>query len=106
IILLVSYVSGAFLVRAGASRATQLGWLAVVTAEVVALVWMAPDAAFLVFPLFFLQLHLIPIRWSVVAVGATTAFTIVALATHAGWSVGGVVGPIIGAAVAIAIGLG
>lgn len=106
IVLLVSYVSGAFLVRARASRATQLGWLAVVTAEVVALVWMAPDAAFLVFPLFFLQLHLIAIRWSVAAVVATTAVTIVALATHTGWSVGGVVGPIIGAAVAVAIGLG
>lgn len=106
IILLVSYVSGAFLVRSGASRATQLGWLAVVIAEVVALVWMAPDAAFLVFPLFFLQLHLIPLRWSVVVVAATTAFTIVALATYTGWSVGGVVGPVIGAAVAVAIGLG
>ncbi|HEU4807474.1 MAG TPA: sensor histidine kinase [Homoserinimonas sp.] len=106
IILLATYVSGAFLLRSGPSRLIQVCWLAAVTAEVAALVWLTSDAAFLVFPLFFLHLHLVPIRWAVPLIAGTTAFTIVALATRTGWSVGGVVGPIIGAAVAVVIGLG
>ncbi|MHA6667599.1 sensor histidine kinase [Homoserinimonas sp. A447] len=106
VVLLITYTSGAFLLRSGPSRLVQLCWLATVTAEVVALVWLTSDAAFLVFPLFFLQLHLLPIRWSVPLVAATTAFTIASMAAHTGWGVGGVIGPIIGAAVAIAIGLG
>lgn len=106
LVLFASYLSGAFLLRAGASRAAQLGWLLLVSLEVLALVALSPDAAFLVFPMLFLQLHLLPTRWGVAAVLVSIAVTIVAFAWHSGWSVGGVIGPLIGAAVAIVIGLG
>ncbi len=106
IILLVSYIGGAFLTRSRVSPAARILWLALVTGEGVALVFLTPDAAFLVFPLFFLQLHLLRARWAVPAIAVSTTVTIVALAMHGGWNVGGVVGPIIGATAAVVIGLG
>src|SRR5690554_2026815 len=106
ITLLVSYVSGAFLLRSTPSPLVHYSWLAGVTAEIVVLVWLTPDAAFLVFPLFFLHLHVLPIRWAIPVVAATTAITIAAMAAHTGWHVGGVLGPVIGAAVAVVIGFG
>ncbi|MGG7464937.1 sensor histidine kinase [Plantibacter sp. YIM 135347] len=81
-------------------------WLAVLSIEWIALVFVSPDAAYLVFPLFFLYLHLLRWRLAVVAVLASTAAAIIAIGAHSGFSLGGVVGPIVGAAVAVAIGLG
>jgi len=81
-------------------------WLAVLIALCLALMVLTADAAYLVFPLFFLLLHLIRQPWNVIAVAALTACAIVALAWHTELSVGIIVGPIIGAAVAIAIGVG
>lgn len=106
LVLLATYISGAFLTRGGASTAAQLGWLALVTVEGLALIALTPDAGFLVFPLFFLQLHLLPPRWGIAAVLLSTMLTIIALALHNGWTIGGVLGPIIGAIVAVVIGLG
>lgn len=80
-------------------------WLVVLTLQWVCLVFLAPDAAFLVFPLFFCYLHLLP-RWhGPLAVVVSAVAAVVALAAHRGLTLGGVVGPLIGAAVAIAIGL-
>ena len=104
--LQATYLSGALLLRSAPPRAAQLTWLVMVTAEVLALGWLTPDAAFLVFPLFFLQLHLLRTRWAILAILASTGFTLLVLVGHTGWTVGGVLGPLIGAAVAIAIGLG
>lgn len=104
--LQVLYVSGAMLLRSSPPRAAQLAWLAGVSAGVLSLEWLTPDAAFLVFPLFFLQLHLLRTGWAVLAIALCTAYTLVTLAAHTGWNVGGVIGPVIGAAVAVAIGLG
>lgn len=106
VILLVSYVCGALVTRNGAAKTVLLWWLALLTAEGLALVTLTPDAAFLVFPLFFLQLHLLRAPWAVLVVTISTLVTVVALALHTGWSVGGVLGPVIGAAVAVVIGLG
>ncbi len=106
IILFVSYVGGAFLTRSHVGPAARVVWLALVTLEGVALVYLTPDAAFLIFPLFFLQLHLLRARWAVPAIAVSTAITVTALAMHGGWSVGGVIGPVIGATVAVVIGLG
>lgn len=83
-----------------------LAWLAALTAEWLALAALTPDATFLVFPLFFLFLHLLPLPWNVVAVAVSTAAAVLLFAGHAGWSAGGVLGPVIGAGVAVAIGLG
>lgn len=106
IALLVAYLAGAFLARSATSPAVPRVWLAVLAVGVFALLPLTPDATFLVFPLFFLQLHLLPFRWAIPAVVVTTAFTVVTFASHSGWTVGGVLGPFIGATVAIVIGLG
>lgn len=106
IVLFVSYIGGAFLTRSGVSSATRLVWLSLITIEGLALVFLTPDGAFLVFPLFFLQLHLLRARWAVPAIAVSTAVTVAALAMHSGWNVGGIIGPIIGASVAVVIGLG
>ena len=106
ILVLATYISGAFLLRTGATVTARMFWLGLVTVEGLALIALTPDAAFLAFPLFFLQLHVLPPRWGVLAVGVATAITVAALAGHTGWSVGGVVGPVIGAAVAVTISLG
>lgn len=107
VLLGATYALGALLPRkprAGGSR--RLLWLAALGVEWVTLLWLIPDAAYLVFPLFFLFLHLLGRRWGTVAILASTAVAICALGFHSGWSVGGVVGPLVGAGVALLIGLG
>lgn len=101
----VLYLSGIALSRTGRSGAG-IAWLAALTVVWAALVWLVPEAAYLVFPLFFLYLHLLPGVAGPVAVVATTALTIAAFAVHGGLTVGGVVGPVVGAGVALLIGLG
>ncbi|TQL47622.1 signal transduction histidine kinase [Homoserinimonas aerilata] len=105
VVLIVSYACGAFIVR-GADVTVQRGWLALVTIEVMALTALTADAAFLIFPLFFLQLHLLPRRWGAPIVLLTTAITIAVMTMHSGVHLGGVLGPLIGAAVAIVMALG
>ncbi|MFJ8896809.1 sensor histidine kinase [Leifsonia sp. NPDC102414] len=107
VILGLSYALGAVLTRsARARRPVRLGWLAVLTVEWVVLLWLIPDAAYLVFPLFFLFLHLLGRTWGSVAILVSTTIAICALGIHSGWTVGGVVGPLVGAGVALLIGLG
>ncbi|MDQ1084884.1 MULTISPECIES: sensor histidine kinase [Microbacterium] len=110
----VVYLAGLWLARprlavveptGGISRAGG-AWIAALTLVWAALMWFVPEAAYLVFPLFFLYLHLLPGAAGPVAVVATTALTIVAFAVHGGLTVGGVVGPVVGAGVALLIGLG
>lgn len=108
IVVLVTYASGALLARPGGLRARIRGraWLAVLTLEWVCLLWLSSDAAYLVFPLFFLYLHLLGRWWGSVAIATSTLIAVCALGMHGGWSVGGVVGPFVGAGVALLIGLG
>lgn len=108
LVLLASYATGGLVARSArsAGRLGGLLWLAVLTLEWVALLLLSPQAAYLVFPLFFLYLHLLG-RWQgTAAVVAATVVAIVALGVQGGWSVGGVVGPLVGAGVALLIGLG
>lgn len=105
VLLLTTYALGGVVARRRRHGLAQL-WLAVLSAEWTALVWLSSDAAYLVFPLFFLYLHVLGRVWGSVAVVAATAAAIVALGLHGGWSVGGVVGPLVGAGVALLIGLG
>ena len=74
------------------------------TIEWAVLAGLTPFAAYLVFPLFFLYLDVLPEPVATVAVIVATAGAIWALGAHGGWSVGGVIGPIVGAGVAILIG--
>lgn len=82
-----------------------LTWAAALTVLWAVMVWLTPEGAYLVFPLFFLYLYVLPRTGGVAAIIVTTAFAILALGLHLGFSIGGVVGPVIGAGVALLIGL-
>ncbi|MQY19181.1 sensor histidine kinase [Nocardia macrotermitis] len=81
-------------------------WLGALTVLWLGLVALAPEAIYLVFGLFFLYLHLLPRVWGLLAVLAATICSVVGFALHEGWTAGGVIGPVLGAAVALAIGFG
>lgn len=75
------------------------------------LIWAAaafclPEAAYLVFPLFFVQLHVLGSWWGPAAVVASTAVAIVAIGVQQDFGPAGAIGPSIGAAVALLIGAG
>lgn len=114
VLLLVSYGLGGYFASRPAPRAVRprlpgvgaLSWLLLLSAQWLVLVWLIPEAAYLVFPIFFLYLHLLPRPWGTFAVLLAAGAAIVALGLHSGWSIGGVVGPLVGAGVAILIGLG
>ncbi|MDZ5144718.1 sensor histidine kinase [Microbacterium testaceum] len=99
------YLAGLWIARSGRSLRSVV-WVAALTVVWAALVWLVPEAAYLVFPLFFLYLHVLPGVAGPVAVVGATALTIAAFAVHGGLTVGGVVGPVVGAGVALLIGLG
>ncbi|TBN57255.1 sensor histidine kinase [Glaciihabitans arcticus] len=103
----LTYALGAVLTRITRARGLlRLGWLTVLTGEWMVLLWLIPDAAYLVFPLFFLYIHLLGRWWGAAAILVSTLVAICALGLHSGWTVGGVVGPLVGAGVALLIGLG
>ncbi|MCB8043207.1 sensor histidine kinase [Microbacterium oxydans] len=107
LILGVTYALGGFLPSATRTGGLlPLVWVALLTAEWFVLLWLIADAAYLVFPLFFLFLHLLGRWWGAAAILVSTILAICALGIHGGWSVGGVVGPLVGAGVALMIGLG
>lgn len=85
-------------------RIAGVGALALLTLCWAVLVWLTPYAAYLVFPLFFLYLDVLPGIGGALAVALTTLTTVLALGLHSGWSVGGVVGPLVGAGVALLLG--
>ncbi|MDN3445285.1 sensor histidine kinase [Microbacterium sp. APC 3901] len=107
LIVAATYASGVLLARLSPGRRpVSLGWLALLSLEWLGLLWVSADAAYLVFPLFFLFLHLLG-RWAgSAAILASTIVAVCALGIRGGWSVGGVVGPFVGAGVALLIGLG
>lgn len=92
--------------RRHTSRPVRLGWLAVVLALWAALVIQVPDAAYLVFPLFFVALFLLRVWAGVVAVALLAAVAVVALGWHNGFTPAGMVGPAVGALVALGLGAG
>ncbi|MYR92916.1 MULTISPECIES: sensor histidine kinase [unclassified Streptomyces] len=82
-------------------------WLAVLCALWLALLVLSPDALWVAFPLYFLQLHLLPTRWGVPAVVVTAGAAITSFVVHRQEiAPGAFIGPLIGAAVAIATVLG
>ena len=104
----VLYLLGARVQAARPSRRVAAGavWIAALTAAWIALLVLEPDAAYLVFPLFFLYLHVLPRVVGPVAVVVATLVAVVALGLHGGFTIGGVIGPLVGAGVALLIGLG
>ncbi|MBC7301970.1 MAG: sensor histidine kinase [Nocardia sp.] len=81
-------------------------WLAALTVLWLVLLTLTPDAVYLAFGLFFVYLHLLARPWSLIAVVSATVVGVLGFAAHRGWSAGAVVGPALGALVAIGIGLG
>ncbi|MFD5036645.1 sensor histidine kinase [Streptomyces sp. NPDC058377] len=88
------------------TRAAAL-WLTALGAVWLALLALSPDALWVAFPLYFLQLHLLPVRWGLPTVAVTAAAAIASFLLH-GQEVtpGTFIGPLLGAAVAVATVLG
>jgi signal transduction histidine kinase len=101
------YAIGPVLPPVRRSPAAAAVWLTVLGIGWLVLLYWTPDAIWLAFPLFLLQLHLLPLRWGLGAVATTTAAAIAGFAWHQdGATVPMVVGPVLGAAVAVATVLG
>lgn len=81
-------------------------WLLALTAEWLVLVWLTPEAAYLVFPFFFLYLHVLGGWRGSIMVIASTIAAIIAISEHGTYSAGGFIGPVVAAVVAIAIAAG
>ncbi|MEU7382996.1 sensor histidine kinase [Streptomyces sp. NPDC042207] len=82
-------------------------WLAALCAAWLVLLSFSPEAVWAAFPLYFLQLHLLPVRWSLPAVTATAGAAIAGFTGHGErLSAGAFIGPLLGAGVAVATVLG
>ncbi|WP_210435241.1 sensor histidine kinase [Saccharopolyspora sp. ASAGF58] len=104
VLLTAVYAAGAVVRHALHRRWLAMTWLAAVTAVWAGLLVISPDFSWLAFPLFFLHLHLLRGRHALVAVVVVTTLVVTAQRWHAGaWSVGMVLGPVIGAGVAVVI---
>ncbi|MER5389015.1 sensor histidine kinase [Saccharopolyspora sp. NPDC002686] len=103
-LLTIVYGAGALLRPALHRRWLAMTWLAVVTAVWAGLLIISPDFSWLAFPLFFLHLHLLRGRHALVAVVVVTGLVVAAQGWRSGtWSLGMVLGPIIGSGVAVII---
>ncbi len=86
-------------------------WLGAVCLLWLLLIWASADFVWLAFPLFFLQLHVLPLRLALPAIALSTVLVIVALWFHNTGADGGalqlpmVLGPAFGAAFAVVTGL-
>jgi signal transduction histidine kinase len=103
---LASYAGGSVLARRKPWRWVVPVWMAVLVVEWLALTLLAVDAAFIVFPLFFLQLHVLPLRAGIPLVLVSVLLTVWSMSLQVGLSLGAILGPVVGAAVAVAVGLG
>ncbi|TFD28375.1 sensor histidine kinase [Cryobacterium cryoconiti] len=106
-VFLGTYAAGWLLSRNFDGARPRLGaaWVGVLGLEWVALAVVSPEAIYLVFPLFFLALHFLRGWRGPVSVAGATLVAIALFGMHRGFGVAGIVGPLIGAAVAVAIGL-
>ncbi|MER6998825.1 sensor histidine kinase [Streptomyces sp. NPDC000410] len=101
------YAAGSFVPSVRATRAAAALWLGALCTSWLVLLWLTPDGLWVAFPLYFLQLHLLPMRWSLPAVAATAGLAILSYVRHGGpLGPGAVIGPLLGAAVAVATVLG
>ncbi|MGW8885251.1 sensor histidine kinase [Streptomyces sp. NPDC055749] len=101
------YAAGALTPAVQPQNRAAAVWLGALGAVWLALLALSPDALWVAFPLYFLQLHLLPMRWALPAVVATAAAAITSFVLH-GQEVtpGTFIGPLLGAAVAVATVLG
>ncbi|OIK02665.1 two-component sensor histidine kinase [Streptomyces sp. MUSC 14] len=98
------YAAGPLLPRIHGDRRAAAWWLAAVGAAWLVLLALSADGVWVAFPLYFLQLHLLPRRAGLAAVAATAGAAIAAFAAHQGaFSAAMAIGPALGAAVAVAV---
>ncbi|GAB2855223.1 sensor histidine kinase [Actinocorallia aurea] len=98
------YAAGPALPLVRRSRRAAALWLASMGALWLVLLTLSRDGVWLAFPLYFLQLHLLPRRGGLAAVTATAAAAIGGFAAHQGsFGAAMAIGPALGAAVAIAV---
>jgi signal transduction histidine kinase len=103
----VVYVAGTVWARRRpTTAAVRAGWLVAVLALWACLVVRVPEAAYLVFPLFFLVQFLLGVWAGTAAVAALAAVAVIALGLHQGFTPAGVIGPTVGALVALGLGAG
>ncbi|KUN05227.1 histidine kinase [Streptomyces yokosukanensis] len=100
----LAYAAGPLLPRIRADRRAAAWWLAAVGAVWLVLLALSADGVWVAFPLYFLQLHLLPRRAGPAAVAATALAAVTAFAAHQGsFSAAMAIGPGLGAAVAVAV---
>ncbi|WP_327294402.1 MULTISPECIES: sensor histidine kinase [unclassified Streptomyces] len=107
VVLGAVYAAGAVWPSVRTSRRSAAVWLGVLGVAWLGLLVLSPDGLWVAFPLYFLQLHLLPVRWSVPLVVVTAGAAIAAYVGHgAALNPGAFIGPLLGAAVAVATVLG
>ncbi|MFH8568132.1 sensor histidine kinase [Streptomyces sp. NPDC017993] len=105
--LLALYAVGPALPRVRTSLPAAALWLAAVALGWTVLLALTQDGVWLAFPLFFVELHLLPLRWALPSVALTTVVAVAGFGWHTHTlGVGTVLGPALGAAVAVAVVLG
>ena len=96
------YLVGATVRRRRASRANATLWLVALCLAWLVLLVLTPDATWVAFPLFLLQMYLLPPRWALAAVALTTCLAIGGFVAHQDTlTLPAVIGPIFGAAIAV-----
>ncbi|MFD8275118.1 sensor histidine kinase [Streptomyces flaveolus] len=98
------YAVGPALPAVSASRRAAVLWLTAVGAVWLVLLTLSAEAVWLAFPLYFVQLHLLPRRAGPAAVLGTAVAAIAAFSVHEGtFTAATAIGPALGAAVAVAV---
>ncbi|MEU1522660.1 sensor histidine kinase [Nocardia rhamnosiphila] len=98
------YASGSMLPAVRSSGRAAAVWLAVFVCAWLALLVISADGVWVAFPLYFLQLHLLPRRAGTAAVAVTAVVAALGFAAHqATFGPPMAIGPALGAAVAIAV---
>lgn len=86
-------------------RRLELGGLAAMIVGTLALAWLTPYGAYVLFPLAYITLELVSAGIGSAVVLGTTLAAVLLLNARTGWSPFGVVGPLLSAAVALVMGL-
>ncbi|MFG2692102.1 sensor histidine kinase [Kitasatospora sp. NPDC048407] len=100
--LAAAYAAGGLMRQIRESRALGAVWLLVVSLLWIELTLHHPEFSYLAFPLYFVCLHVLPLRWALPAVATLTGAVIAAQATTpGGLTTAKVLGPLAGVVVAL-----
>ncbi|MEU6673018.1 sensor histidine kinase [Streptomyces sp. NPDC046925] len=101
------YAAGVLSPAVARSQRAAAMWLVALGVCWAVLLVLSPAGLWTAFPLYFLQLHLLPVRWALPAVALTAAAAIAGFLLHGSpVTPGSFIGPLLGAAVAVATVLG